>query len=79
MAIQRPSLFNDADILTFRQTPASDYRIPYTFVEALNEGTLFDRSARVSRKPPARNASTTSSSAKISGSSAPGCCRTLSS
>ena len=24
-----------------------DYRVPYTFVEALNEGTLFDRSARV--------------------------------
>jgi len=47
MAIHRPALFTDADTLTFRQTPASDYRIPYTFVEALNEGTLFDRSARV--------------------------------
>jgi GNAT superfamily N-acetyltransferase len=47
MAIHRPSLFNDSDMLTFRQTPASEYRIPYTFVESLNEGTLFDRSARV--------------------------------
>jgi GNAT superfamily N-acetyltransferase len=47
MAIQRPSLFNERDILAFRQTPISDYRTPYTFVEALNEGTLFDRSARV--------------------------------
>ena len=25
---------------------ASEYRVPYTFVESLNEGTLFDRSAR---------------------------------
>ena len=46
MAIERPSLFNNSDMLTFRQTPASEYRIPYTFVESLNEGTLFDRSAR---------------------------------
>ena len=46
MAIHRPSLFNDSDMLTFRQTPASEYRIPFTFVESLNEGTLFDRSAR---------------------------------
>ena len=34
-------------MLTFRQTPTSEFRIPYTFVEALNEGTLFDRSARI--------------------------------
>jgi len=47
MTIHRPALFTDADTLTFRQTPAAEYRIPYTFVEALNEGTLFDRSARV--------------------------------
>ena len=46
MVIHAPSLFNDSDMLTFRQTPASEYRIPYTFVESLNEGTLFDRSAR---------------------------------
>src|SRR3954453_12622375 len=46
MAIERPPLFSDSDMLTFRQTPASEYRIAYTFVESLNEGTLFDRSAR---------------------------------
>ena len=46
MALHRPLLFTDSDILTFRQTPVSEYRIPYTFVESLNEGTLFDRSAR---------------------------------
>src|SRR5215207_4232111 len=50
MAIHRPSLFNDSDMLTFRQTPASEYRIPYTFVESLNEGTLFDRSAQTFEK-----------------------------
>ena len=44
--INRPPLFSDSDTLTFRQTPASEYRIAYTFVESLNEGTLFDRSAR---------------------------------
>jgi hypothetical protein len=47
MAIHRPSLFNDSDLVRFRQTPLSEYRVPYTFVEALNEGTLFDRSSRV--------------------------------
>jgi hypothetical protein len=47
MAIHRPSLFNDCDLVRFRQTPLAEYRVPYTFVEALNEGTLFDRSARV--------------------------------
>src|SRR3954453_3944415 len=46
MVINRPPLFSDSDTLTFRQTPASEYRIAYTFVESLNEGTLFDRSAR---------------------------------
>ena len=44
--INRPPLFSNSDTLTFRQTPASEYRIAYTFVESLNEGTLFDRSAR---------------------------------
>ena len=46
MAIQRPPPFTNADVLTFRQTPASEYRIAYTFVKSLNEGKLFDRSAR---------------------------------
>ncbi len=47
MAIHRPSLFSDHDVLTFRHTPLSEFRVPYTFVEALNEGRLFDRSSRV--------------------------------
>src|SRR5215207_1260178 len=47
MAIDRPPVFTHSDMLTFRQTPTSEFRIPYTFVEALNEGTLADRSARV--------------------------------
>lgn len=47
MAIHRPSLFNECGAVTFRQTPLSEYRIPYTFVETLNEGTLFDRSSGV--------------------------------
>jgi hypothetical protein len=46
MPIHTPALFAESDVLTFRQTPASEYRIPYTFVESLNEGILFDRSAR---------------------------------
>jgi len=47
MPLHSPPPFGNADTLTFRQTPVSDYRTPFTFVEALNEGTLFDRSARV--------------------------------
>ena len=47
MVNYRPPLFSDSDLLPFRRTPASEYRIPYTFVESLNEGTLFDRSARI--------------------------------
>src|ERR1044071_8312301 len=46
MAISRPLLFSDSDTLSFRLTPESEYRIAYTFVESLNEGTLFDRPAR---------------------------------
>ncbi len=45
--VHRPMLFNDNELLRFRRTPQSEYRIPYTFVDALNEGTLFDRSLRV--------------------------------
>jgi hypothetical protein len=47
MTIRTPTLFGNSDVLTFRTTPASEYRIPYTFVESLNEGTLFDRSGRI--------------------------------
>src|SRR5262245_39258556 len=47
MAVHRPTLFTNGDILRFRRTPSSEFRIPYTFVNALNEGTLFDRALRV--------------------------------
>ncbi|MGB5735691.1 MAG: hypothetical protein WBM40_14750 [Thiohalocapsa sp.] len=43
----RPSVLRDRDRVTFRLTPPDGYRVPFTFVEALNEGTLFDRSGRV--------------------------------
>src|SRR5262249_43631384 len=46
MATHRPPPFSDSDTLTYRPTPASDYRIPYTLVQSLNEGTLFDRPVR---------------------------------
>jgi GNAT superfamily N-acetyltransferase len=45
--VHRPVLFKNKERLRFRRTPQSEYRIPYTFVDALNEGTLFDRSLRV--------------------------------
>ena len=76
MAIHTPSLFTDSDVLTFRETPVSDYRIPYTFVESLNEGTLFDRSARTFEEAARTQRLYDVIVANISGSSAPGCCRT---
>jgi hypothetical protein len=50
MAIRRPPLFTDSDTLAFRQTPPSECRISCTFVESLNEGTLFERSAQTNRE-----------------------------
>lgn len=47
MNTQRPSLFHDNDLITFRLTPADDSRAVFTFVEALNQGNLFDRSGGV--------------------------------
>ncbi|MEM7224660.1 MAG: GNAT family N-acetyltransferase [Pseudomonadota bacterium] len=41
------AVLGDHDILTFRRTHVSDYRRPFAFVEALNDGTLFGRPARV--------------------------------
>jgi hypothetical protein len=48
--IHRPPVVRDQDIIEIRLTPESEYRIPFTFIEALNEGTLFDRPAHVSAK-----------------------------
>lgn len=47
MNTRRPGLFHDQDRVVFRLTSPADFRVPFTFVEALNPGTLFDRSGRV--------------------------------
>ena len=41
----RPSVIRDQDTIDVRLTGEAEYRIPFTFIEALNEGTLFDRPA----------------------------------
>src|SRR5258707_1406719 len=42
----RPSAIRDQDRIDVRLTSEAEYRIPFTFIEALNEGTLFDRPAQ---------------------------------
>jgi GNAT superfamily N-acetyltransferase len=46
----RPAMVRDHDRIEIRLTRESEYRIPFTFIEALNEGTLFDRPAHVLRE-----------------------------
>jgi len=46
--VLRPPVIRDQDRIDVRLTGESEYRIPFTFIEALNEGTLFDRPAQVS-------------------------------
>jgi hypothetical protein len=41
----RPPVIRDQDKIDFRLTEEAEYRIPFTFIEALNEGTLADRPA----------------------------------
>src|SRR5262245_1902059 len=41
----RPAVIRDQDMIDVRLTGEADYLIPFTFIEALNEGTLFDRPA----------------------------------
>ena len=41
----RPSVIRDQDRIDARLTSEAEYRIAFTFIEALNEGTLFDRPA----------------------------------
>jgi hypothetical protein len=43
--IVRPPVIRDQDKIDVRLTSEGEYRIPFTFIEALNEGTLFDRPA----------------------------------
>jgi len=45
MPANRPPVIRDQDRIDFRLTEESEYRIPFTFIEALNEGTLADRPA----------------------------------
>ena len=44
--VLRPPVIRDQDRIDVRLTGESEYRIPFTFIEALNEGTLFDRPAQ---------------------------------
>ena len=41
----RPAVIRDLDRIDVRLTGEGRYRIPFTLIEALNEGTLFDRPA----------------------------------
>src|SRR5437763_15609415 len=43
--VHRPPVIRDQDKIDIRRTTESEYRIPFTFIEALNEGTLADRPA----------------------------------
>jgi len=43
--VLRPPVIRDQDRIDVRLTGEAEYRIPFTFIEALNEGTLFDRPA----------------------------------
>jgi hypothetical protein len=47
--VHRPAMIRDQDRVEIRLTREAEYRIPFTFIEALNEGTLFDRPAHVFR------------------------------
>jgi hypothetical protein len=47
--VHRPAMIRDQDKVEIRLTREAEYRLPYTFIEALNEGTLFDRPAHVFR------------------------------
>jgi hypothetical protein len=47
--VHRPAMIRDRDKVEIRLTREAEYRLPFTFIEALNEGTLFDRPAHVFR------------------------------
>ena len=48
--MHRPPVIRDQDTIALLLTRESEYRIPFTFIEALNEGTLYDRPAHVFRE-----------------------------
>jgi hypothetical protein len=45
--VHRPAMIRDQDKVEIRLTREAEYRLPFTFIKALNEGTLFDRPAHV--------------------------------
>jgi len=47
--VHRPAMIRDQDRVEIRLTREAEYRLAFTFIEALNEGTLFDRPAHVFR------------------------------
>jgi GNAT superfamily N-acetyltransferase len=47
--VHRPAMIKDQDRVEIRLTREAEYLLPFTFIEALNEGTLFDRPAHVFR------------------------------
>ena len=49
--LHRPPVVSDGDKIAFRVTRPSEARIAYTFIEALNEGTLFDGRLAGSTRP----------------------------
>src|SRR5262249_45341335 len=47
--VHRPAMIRDQDTIEIRLTRDAEYRLPFTLIEALNEGPLFDRPAHVFR------------------------------
>ena len=45
MPVHRPPVIRSQDRIDVRLTEEAEYRVPFTFIEALNEGTLADRPA----------------------------------
>ncbi|MEM9232064.1 MAG: hypothetical protein AAGB10_20930, partial [Pseudomonadota bacterium] len=49
MSWSRPNVFQNGDTLVTLGATEADYRVPFTFIEALNDGVLFDRPASAFR------------------------------
>ena len=47
--VHRPTIIREQDTVEIRLTKEAEYRLPFTFIEALKEGTLFDRPAHFFR------------------------------
>lgn len=44
ISFRRPDVVEDGDQLSLTTADEQDYRVPFTFIEASNQGTLFERS-----------------------------------